>query len=477
MSSDIIIPENATTAPAQEAATPAAGGGDAPPANPLLRRAEYAFAAEDIDREVDRALAEQGRRSKIKGFRPGKAPVSVMRRLHGKAALQQTLIMRAQQRFAEEMQKDQTQERPAGAPHFAPALAAANNNYTVECEYEALPQIEEAKFDGKKIVVPALQVGDKEVDEMTEILRERHGKWEASEDAAGENSRVIANIATFREKADADGEPLEELKNRPLHLADPNLRPDFAAAIKGAKAGDTREVAFELPKDHPEEGLRGAKVCAKITINAVEALRKAELTDAFFAQLGVGEGGLPAFKENTRKYLKREVAIRLKNARQQRAMDSLIECTPEFPLPQMMLYEESVRLLQGARARMGKAAEGLQLASFVPEATRRVRLGLILSAWQKRHKPNISDKAREEKLAEIAEEYEDPEAIKAKLRADKGQMEAVHLSLLEDKVADWVCEQAQTGEEPVTLAQILGRSAGAPAQAAEQAPQQGGEAA
>ena len=432
--------------------------------NALIRQKEYEFSAETIDKSVNTMLSQQGRKANIKGFRPGKAPLSVLRRLFGKDMLERTLMGEAQRQFSEDMQS--ASERAAAAPFFSPSGVAVDNVYRVSCQYEVLPDVGAPDFSGKSLKIPTLSVGDAEVSEMIDILRRRHGKYVATTTPATAGHRVLVDFAST---GGDDATVVEEGKDRLLTLGDKHLRIEFNQALEGAQSGDVRSAELVVPDDHPNERLRGGTITTKITVKEVQVLEPAMLDNDFFSAMGVVEGGgEEKFREMVGKHLQREVSVRLRNFLQRRALDVLVAATPDFPLPEVLVYHESSGLLQRARQHWqqqgGDAiASSLRLENFVDEARRRVSLGLVLSAWQKRHSPDISDADKEARLDEIAEAYESPDAAKAQMRANPQQMEAVHLSVLEDKVTDWVRTQATSEEEKLSLAKLLGDDAEAAA--------------
>lgn len=414
--------------------------------------------ATEVDKQVDADLQKRGRTANLKGFRPGKVPLKVLRGYFGGEARKRVLIDMAGQRFQGEMEN--AQERLAASPNIVPtATVAVDGEYHVSCHYEVLPDIEKADFSGRKLKVPNFQVGDAEVEEMIEILRERRGNYIDSKQAAAEGDLLTIDYKAYLE-GENDGEPIDAKEGRRFKLETPSLAPDMDAALRGVVVGDRREVKTTHPDDHPDERFRGKTLRTEVAVVAVQTLEKAALNDAFYSDMGVADGGLDAFKQMVKEHLSRESEVRLRNLLHQRAMSVLIDATPVFAAPQSLLYNETVGLWRQAQQQqkqmgMESVAHSIQPEMFFAEAQRRVVLGLIMAEWQRREQPQVGEAEVEARVADVAAAYEEPEQKKAQIRADARQMESVRLSVLEDKVVEWVRSHAENEEETLTLRQLL----------------------
>lgn len=402
-------------------------------------------------------MSQQGKVA-LPGFRRGKVPLSMLRQRYGKETLYEVLRQECEPLFAEELQR--TQERAATPPRLhLPTLVGADGNYKVECEYEVVPPVEAPVFTGKELKKPVFNVDDAAVEEMIEILRRQRGTYHIVDEAAqGEDDRLRADFVTHLLAADgkSEEEELESGTDRILPLSDPNLHADLRAAVQGAKAGETRQAVLTLPPTHPNEAMRGRQVQMTLMIKEVQRLSKAELNEAFFAAFIGADKTLEDFRAEVRTHLQRESTTRLRNILHARAMSMLIECTPPFPLPQTMVAAECHRLMHEAQEQwrqrgMAESIAGMQPGMFLPEGERRVSLGLILSAWQQREQPEIGKESIDARVEEVTQAFEDPAAAAAQLRANPREMEAMYLSVLEDRVTEWVCAQCTTAEEAMSL--------------------------
>ena len=151
------------------------------------------------------------------------------------------------------------------------------------------------------------------------------------------------------------------------------------------------------------------------------------------------------------------------SALHQRALNLLVAATPRFDLPQVMLRAELKSLFmqtQQEYKKRGLEASQIDVERLLPEAARRVSLGLILATWQSHENVTIEDDAVNQRLEELSQGYESPKELVASVHKDKQQMQALRLSLLEEKVVSWVCEKVGDSEEQMTLSQLLGEDFG-----------------
>ena len=446
----------------------AAAAPEKPPENPLLHHLEMNFSAGEIEPRINAALQAQQKKITLPGFRRGKVPLSVLRRHYGKATLHEVLREAAAPKFHQEL--EERKQRAAAAPRLQLPDIATAEVYTVQCDYEILPDIAAPDFSDKTIKKPMFTVTDEAVEEMINTLRQQRGTYHAAAAVVDDDEhRVRADFqSVLLPQSDEEEEKvIESGKDHPFYLGKKGrLYPQLRDKLLTVTAGESCNVDIPMPEDAANKELSGRTMSMRLQVKAVEQLHRAELNEEFFSFFGDEEKTLESFRQSVQQHLERESKVRLRNFLHSRAMNVLMGATTPFPLPQSMLINEAYRLLQQAQEEwkqrgMAESAAGFSLQMFFPEAQRRVALGLILSAWQRREDVSIDKDALETRLLEIAEAYEDPSAAAAKIRGDKNEMEAVYLSVLEDRVTDWVCENCTVEEEEMTLADFLSDSGGA----------------
>lgn len=425
-----------------------------PAENPLARQLTYTFAAGEVDAAVGERLSQMSKKARINGFRPGHVPMRVMRQRWGGHCLGEILTEKANARFTKEA--SEMKERPAASPQIAPSSVADGGDYKVECHYEAMPEVKAPDFEKQEIRRPTLTVGESEIDEMIERLRRDAGHYAEVPRAAESTDRVKVDFEVMR-----DGQKAESTEGHHWFLDSPAMSSEVSNEIIGSSAGDSREITIRHPDDHPDEQLRGVEILLKVKVREVSELHLPEMNEGFFARFGAKTE--EDFRKMVGERLTDEVSRRLRQTMHSRAMNALITATPPFPLPRALVQMEAssmFRRMQEEARSHGMPSVSSEMAHHTySEAARRVALGLIIARWHEDTKTKVSDDEINTRIDEVSSGYEDPKGFAARARGDERMRQAVRLEILEQKAAEWVCESAQTLDEPVTLSQLLGRAA------------------
>lgn len=441
------VAADATTASSPDAL--AASDATTPPKNPLAREQVFYLAKSVVDQKVDAAIIAQGKNTRMAGFRPGKVHKSVLYRKFGQAALTEVLQREALAELQKKLETDK--ESPAASPHVVPSTVAGEQGYEVKCHYEVLPTIDAPNFSGQVLTVPNIQVTEKEVGEMVEILREQRGEMTKRESGQVEAPDDFI-LLDFKTRLKDQEEHFEEGQDRRLRLNTKTLLPAIQEALKSAKVGEQMEVDMTLSPDYPQEAYRSKEAVMSIDVKAVETISKPDLDADFFSEFGVETEA--DFRQSVQEHLEREVKMRLSRITQQRALDKLLEATPQFPIPMAMLFREVQTLQQ--QSQPDKESPPPDFNALVAIAQRRVMLGLVLSAWQKRENIQVSDAELDSQIDEMVALQPDEAAAKAQIKAHPQQIEMVRLAVIEKKVGQWIRDNVESvKEEPIELSTLL----------------------
>ena len=423
----------------------------APVAPSLARMVEYVFDNDDVDRTVRAKLLDAGARMDIRGFRRGKAPLNFLQQRFGGEFLREELINRAAQRFNEEQTKADT-EQAAASPEMDAITTA--KQYAVRCNYEVMPEISAPDFSGQKLKRPVLVIGDAEVERMIEKLRADAGEYISVNRPAADGDMAVVDYVLVE-----DGAEREKGENRGWILSGGLLGEQTTKALIGAAAGDKRDIT--LPQVQDDKQQTPQESVLHVEVKNISELKKAEMNDALFAKYGIYEGGEQAFRAGVRDMLDAQVASRLREVLNQRALDCLMAATPRFSLPQAMVKNEIMAMwrehsAQLQQMKMTAAAANINAAQFAPGAARRVALGLLLAAWRKRDNVEISDEDAEKRLEELSGAYPSPEEFRARARNNKNEWQTLKLAMLEERAVEWICAQAETEDEQIPMEHLLG---------------------
>ena len=221
----------------------------------LERRMRVQVPAGRIEQEVEARLKTAGRTAKLKGFRPGKIPVHVIRQRFGPQIRQEVLRDVVQSSYSEAIARENL--RPAGSPRIEADSAESGQDFSYTAVFEVYPDFRVDGLDGLIIEKPETQIGDADVDRTIERLRRQKGTWKPVERESARGDRVVVDF-----NGAMNGEPIEGGKAEKLGIVigDGRMLVDFETSLVGIMAGGKKSFAIRFPKDYHDEKLRDKDV-------------------------------------------------------------------------------------------------------------------------------------------------------------------------------------------------------------------------
>ena len=191
---------------------------------------------------------------------------------------------------------------------------------------------------------------------------------------------------------------------------------EFEDAVRGMKAGESKTFPLAFPADYHGKDVAGKTADFLVTVKKIEAANLPEVDEAFAKALGVAEGTVEGLRADIKKNLEREVKFRVQGRNKQAVMDALVS-KAELELPKASVQAEVARLLEGARAELQqrgiKDAEKAEIPEdvFLPQAERRVRLGLVVAELVRANELHATPDQIKAHVEELAASYEKPEDV------------------------------------------------------------------
>jgi len=425
----------------------------------LERRLTVGVPAERVESAVNQRLQQAAQSVRLRGFRPGKVPMKVIRQRFGAGVRQEVLGEVMSQSFYEAITQERL--RPAGQPSIQPKTIVAGKDLEFIATFEVFPEVEPVSLKNLKVVRPQAEVTDTDVDNMVEIFRKQQGEWTVVERAAQVGDRVNIDYAGTR-----DGEPFEggAAEGADLELGSGRMIPGFEAGIEGLRAGEEKTLELTFPEDYQAEDLRGAAVQFAVKLNEVRELIPAEMNDEFFGKYGVVEGGEERFRKDIADNMARELKNAVRNAVKRQIMDAVQQAHSTLDVPKALILQEINALRQQMLQQFGgNLGDNLDLEQLLPadmfreRALTRVRLGLVLSEYVQREKLKADPARVREAVEEIASTYEDPEEVVEWYYANQEQLSSIESVVLEDQLVDKFLGEAEVADEPCSYQDALAR--------------------
>lgn len=431
----------------------------------LERRMTVGIPAERIENEVNKRLQQTASRARVDGFRPGKVPMSVIRKRFGGSARQEVIGEVIQSSFYEAVMQEKL--NPAGAPSVEPKQLDEGKDFEYIATFEVYPEVQLADFSGIAVERIDAEVTDADVEKMLEILRKQNTSYQNVERAAQNEDQLTVD---FTGRIDGEAFQGGTASNSQIVLGSGRMIPGFEEGLVGAKAGESRTLNVTFPEDYQNLELAGKAAEFEVMVHAVAEPTLPELNDEFFARFGVEEGGMEGFRAEVRKNMERELRQAIKSKTKTQVMDGLL-ATNEVEVPRALISSEIDRLRQQAVQQFGGAnikPEQLPAELFEEQAKRRVSLGLIVAEVVKQNdiKPD-NDRVRA-MVEDLASAYQEPQQVINWYYQNEQQLAEIQSVVLEEQVVDTVLQKAK-----VTDKQVAYEDAVKPAQPAGA---QGGEA-
>lgn len=399
--------------------------------------------------EID-AIAKKAKN--LKGFRPGKAPMSYIQKHFGAEAQQQALSRVIQDSLFTALQEEKI--NPINTPEVEPKLNSMDQSFEFTASFEVLPDIEKIVFSAKPIEKITVDVTSQDVDAVIEKLRKQYGKWDEVQRAAAEGDRVVVDFTTHYEgQANSD----EVTKGYPVELGAGTMIPGFEAGLLGATAGEERVLNLTFPTDMTDEKRAGKPVTIRATVKQVLSANLPVIDAEFVKKLGVASGQLDELQAQIKESLGKESERVVKDKLKEQIFNQLLEQN-SFEVPPSLVAKEAVHIHDEIYAHRDhdhhQHSEG-ELKQYEEAATKRVCIGLIMNHYIQQEKLKVDSQRVSARIQEIAAIYEKPEEIVKWLSQGK-QLQDIESQVLEDQIIDKLLEGAPITEKKMNFSELKG---------------------
>jgi trigger factor len=418
----------------------------------LERRLEVAVPAERVASEVEQRLKRISRTARLKGFRPGKAPFTVIRRQFGEQVHAEVVNDLMRSTYADALSQEKL--TPAAGPRIEPIAMGPGTDLKYAAVFEVLPDVRVRPTGEMSIERPVAAVSETDIDAMIESMRRQRPAFTVVERAARDTDRV-----TVDNQGRVGGEPVKKVQGEdvPFIVGARRILAELEEAVKGAVAGESRTVIVPFPADHPDAQLAGQAVEVQLTVKKVEEASLPPVDEEFMSHFGVTEGGIDMLRAEVRTSMEREMAQAVRQRMRAAVIDGLVrDNVMEVP---RTLVEEQLRDLQLEAARRMGIKDPNQVPArgpFEEPARRRVVLGLIVSEIIRSANLRVDRQRVQSRLDEIAAAYPNSDEVRRTYLQNAEAMRQIEATVLEDQVIDWVVEHASVVERPSTFSELTG---------------------
>jgi trigger factor len=414
--------------------------------SPVLVEVTVQVPWDRIQKDLNDTYREIGRTARVKGFRPGKVPRTVLKQVYGRQAAAQVTGTLVEQGLMQAVQEHELHIVAQPEMDEAPELEQGKP-LTFKAKVEVRPKIDSVAIDRLEAWQPPIDVSDEDVDAEIESLRNQHAEIQVPDPIRPARE---GDLITIDYTVTVDGEAKDDLgaQGRQVEISDEHLLPALKEGLLGMQPEDEKTIEVTFEDDHPNPDLQGKTAHFKIKATQLHEKLLPELDDEFAKDCGDYATLLELrlkIREGLEDGAKRRNEAQLKD----QLIDSLIEHN-DIPVPpsmvqqqqQMMMYE----LAQFMQMAGQKGAPGADFFSGIEKrAERRVQAGILLGSLARQEGIEVSEEDIDAKFQEIAERTG---KHVAKVRADfqEGQREQLESQLLEEKVMALLAARAKINE-------------------------------
>ncbi|WP_458072179.1 trigger factor [Rhodanobacter sp. BL-MT-08] len=415
----------------------------------LERKLTVKFPAERFETQVTARIAEMGRTVRLKGFRPGKVPTTVIKQRFGAQVRGEVLSDLIGSTLREAVEQEKLQ--PIANPSINTTGQPEDGEIAYTATFEILPEFPPIDVSSLEITRPVAVVTDADIDKMLETLRQQRRSFDEVERASVEGDFVM-----FEYSAEA-GEyrfPAEGLERAGSVLGSGNLFKALDDALVGHTAGDSFDTDIAFPEDFRNEELAGKTAKVSFKIIKVQEPKLPEIDGEFAKLFGIEDGDLEVFRKEVRANLERELKAALMARLKSEVAEKLANLHGDLEVPKLMVQSEAHNLAAGNVPR-GQQAPPQLIEAALPIAQKRVVAGLLMGEIARKQSLVIDRKRVAEQLAAIASTYEEPEKVIELYNGDPQLMSGLQNRVMEDQVAEWVAEHAKTTQQDLSFDDVM----------------------
>ena len=405
-----------------------------------------------VQKKMADRLKSLAREIKIDGFRPGKVPQEVVKKMYGE---------RVRGEIAGDLIKDTYYDalegqdlKPAGHPHIQPLDEVDGFKYTAV--FEVYPEISLKGIDELEIVRPLSSVSDADVDGMIEKLRVQKQTWRVVDRPAQNSDNVTICFSGTSEGENFTDGKLEDFK---VICGQKKMISGFEDNLLGLTAGAHKTFILNFPEDYGNEKLAGKAAEFEVDVVEVEEPVLADIDEAFIKAYGIEDGLIGSFRADVKNNMQRELDQALRSKLKSSVMDALygkIKLTVPNTLVDVEMESLMKPYIETAKRQKMKL-EDLKLPrdSFEDQAKRRVALGLILGEVIQKESIKLDNDKVRLTIEDMAKSYERPEDVVAWYYSDESRLNEVQQMVLEDQVVEWLVAQAKVSDETVNFNDVM----------------------
>jgi trigger factor len=416
----------------------------------LQRRLTVQVPGQEIQQQVETKLKELSKSVRVKGFRPGRVPLSVVRQRYGKQ-VRLDIVNETMERSLRQAIRDEDL-RPASTPRLdvePEALGAGDLEFSALIE--VYPEIDPIDVGSITLERPEAEITGQDVDDMLQTLREQRKSWQDVERKAQPGDRVLLEYAAETE----EGRVPEMGTQRLAIIAGDSGFEELEKAAADLDAGESKKLELAFPENFREPKLAGRTAATELKLVSIAEGKLPDVDEEFIKSFGVEDGKVETLMEEIRGNLKRELKQAVSSLLKARLIDALLEARNDLEVPDSIVQQEAAGMAAQATRSKDQQPDPAIVQAFMEPARNRVKAGLLMGELARQNEIRIDAAKVREAIESVANTYEQPAEVMQLYYGNQRLMEQVESSVLEEQVVDWVLENAKVSPKEMKFQEVI----------------------
>ena len=416
----------------------------------VKKKIEISVDQERIQSELDKSMKKYRKKAKVKGFRPGKVPLNIVKNLYFDQIRAEVMEDLVQKVYLEAL--DEVKLIPLAFPEIENLSFGDENDYlSYEAIIEVKPQFELEGYLGLELEREPVDVTDQDREESMENLRQAYAHFAMVEDRPAKEGDTL--IIDFVGKVDGEEFPGGSASEYTVEIGSAGFIPDLEKQLVGLQLNETRDLEVTFPEEYHHKELAGKPAVFTVTVNEIKEKKLPEINDDFAADVSTGE--ITSLDE-LKKKLEDGVKARKEDLVRRKLVDDLLaklRDLVEFEIPECLVESEKKSMVEGMKSRyqsqgidavMVDQMVAANLEKIAEDAAQTVKNTLILEQIADREKMTATQDEINNQLQKfIAQSGQNPQALREYFQGREAELqEMLHNQALMDKLIDYLLEKA-----------------------------------
>jgi trigger factor len=392
----------------------------------------------EVEKSVQGKLKEYGRKAQFKGFRKGKAPISLIQKVYGEQARGEALNDLLNRSYPEALAQEDLRPIEQGSIEKMDHEPGGDLSYVAHVEIE--PRLKAAGYEGIEVRRAPREVTDEDLGSALEQLRRQYANWAPVEgDGAADGDQLTCDI----QETDEAGADLEDrlYKSIQVELGKAAYGPQFDEKMAGATAGETRSFEVKNDENDPDPDIAGKIEYYRVTVHELKRPELAELDDEFAKEVPPGFDTLDELKVKVREDLDKQLANALKQQENNLLIEKIIEANP-VELPEKMIEDQLDAIIRQAKAGTSNPIdESIVRKSYRDQVTRNLHWSMVARSIVRQEGVKVEDADMDQEIGRFAAQMgQDPASARLQLKR-MGALDRLRDEVMDRKLMDFLREK------------------------------------